>query len=105
MSHALTLKGELTLEVYTENDGAMSFYRRPGFQEISRRPFDQEGFPLRECSIASGLPGWRLVRLKQPPAIHRGRLKVARLLPTPRPTGGQHILRVEAAIRDETDSR
>ena len=35
--------GELTLEVYTDNRQAMAFYKRLGFQEISRRPVDDDG--------------------------------------------------------------
>ncbi len=50
-THALTLKGELTLEVYTENAQAMRFYRRLGFREISRRPFDDDGFPYENVRM------------------------------------------------------
>ncbi len=50
-SHALKLKGELTLEVYTENAQAMSFYQRLGFQEISRRSLDDEGFPYENARL------------------------------------------------------
>lgn len=50
-SHALNLKGELTLEVYTENALAMSFYRGLGFKEISRRSLDDEGFPYENARL------------------------------------------------------
>lgn len=50
-SHALNLKGELTLEVYTENALAMGFYQRLGFKEISRRPLDDEGFPYENARL------------------------------------------------------
>lgn len=43
ISHALNLKGELELEVYTENHSAMAFYIGLGFQELSRRPNDDDG--------------------------------------------------------------
>lgn len=45
-AHALTLKGELELEVYAENRAACAFYRRLGFEEVSRRPEDDEGLPF-----------------------------------------------------------
>ncbi len=51
ISHALKLKGELTLEVYTENTQAVSFYRRIGFQELSRRSVDDEGFPFESARL------------------------------------------------------
>lgn len=43
IAHAVALKGELTLEVYTDNRQAMAFYKRLGFQEISRRDVDDDG--------------------------------------------------------------
>lgn len=46
IAHALGLKGELSLEVYTENLQAMNFYRSLGFEEMSRRPVDDEGQPF-----------------------------------------------------------
>ncbi|NVE00104.1 GNAT family N-acetyltransferase [Massilia sp. BJB1822] len=54
--HALKLKGELELEVYAENRAACAFYRRLGFEEVSRRPEDDEGLPfevilMRLCNI------------------------------------------------------
>ncbi len=44
--HALELKGELELEVYADNRGACAFYRHLGFEEVSRRPEDDEGLPF-----------------------------------------------------------
>ena len=46
VQQALSLKGELSLEVYTANDQAFGFYRSLGFEEISRRPVDDEGLPF-----------------------------------------------------------
>ncbi|MXO66705.1 GNAT family N-acetyltransferase [Altericroceibacterium endophyticum] len=43
IAHSLNLKGELELEVYTDNRQAMSFYTRLGFQELSRRSLDDDG--------------------------------------------------------------
>jgi hypothetical protein len=38
-------------------------------------------------------------------ALHRSHQKAARPHPTPRPTNKQHILRIEAVIRNEPDNR
>ena len=43
VAHALSLKGELELEVYTDNRQAVAFYAGLGFQELSRRPLDDNG--------------------------------------------------------------
>lgn len=51
ISHALTLKGELSLEVYTQNRRAMGFYRSLGFEELSRRPMDDEGYPYENAHL------------------------------------------------------
>lgn len=51
VSQALTLKGELTLEVYTQNVQAMGFYRSLGFQELSRRSADDEGYPYENARL------------------------------------------------------
>lgn len=51
ISHALTLKGELSLEVYTQNLRAMGFYRSLGFEELSRRPMDDEGYPYENAHL------------------------------------------------------
>jgi putative acetyltransferase len=45
------LKGELSLEAYTENVQAMGFYRSLGFQELSRRAIDDEGYPFENARL------------------------------------------------------
>lgn len=49
--HALNLKGELELEVYTDNQQAVAFYTRLGFQELSRRPRDDEGYAFENARL------------------------------------------------------
>lgn len=51
IAHALGLKGELVLEVYTRNQQAMGFYRALGFEELSRRPIDDEGYPFENARL------------------------------------------------------
>lgn len=51
ISHALDLKGELELEVYTDNQQAMAFYARLGFQELSRRLHDDEGHAFQNARL------------------------------------------------------
>ncbi|GAA4216488.1 putative acetyltransferase [Sagittula marina] len=51
IADALARKDELTLEVYTENEQAVRFYRRLGFQEVSRRAVDDSGFPFPNASL------------------------------------------------------
>ena len=51
IAYALDRKGELTLEVYTQNEQAVRFYRSLGFRELSRRPFDDEGFPFENARL------------------------------------------------------
>ncbi len=51
VAHALNLKGELSLEVYTRNRTAMGFYRALGFEELSRRPVDDEGYPFENARL------------------------------------------------------
>lgn len=51
VAHALALKGELELEVYTRNLQAMSFYGRLGFTELSRRGHDDEGLPFENARM------------------------------------------------------
>lgn len=51
VSHALGLKGELSLEAYTENVQAMGFYKAIGFQELSRRSTDDEGYPFENARL------------------------------------------------------
>ncbi|OKO84992.1 GNAT family N-acetyltransferase [Bradyrhizobium sp. AS23.2] len=46
VAHALQLKRELELEVYTANESARSFYERLGFVEVSRTAEDAEGLPF-----------------------------------------------------------
>jgi len=49
--HALEKKGELTLEVYTQNEQAVRFYTGLGFREVSRRPYDDEGMPFENARL------------------------------------------------------
>lgn len=51
IAHALDLKRELLLEVYTENRQAVRFYASLGFQEISRRDVDDFGYPYANARL------------------------------------------------------
>ncbi|WP_116083794.1 GNAT family N-acetyltransferase [Tropicimonas sp. IMCC34011] len=51
IADALTRKGELSLEVYTENERAVRFYRTLGFQEVSRRAVDDFGVPFPNAAL------------------------------------------------------
>lgn len=51
IAHALNLKGELQLEVYTRNTQAVAFYEAIGFQELSRRATDDEGLPFENAQM------------------------------------------------------
>jgi len=51
ITHALKLKGELRLEVYTSNTQAVAFYAAIGFQELSRRATDDEGLPFENAQM------------------------------------------------------
>lgn len=51
IAHALALKGELELEVYTGNAQAFRFYRNLGFIELSRRAEDDEGQPFENAQM------------------------------------------------------
>ncbi len=51
IAHALSLKGKLELEVYTDNRQAMAFYMGLGFQELSRRPRDDEGYAFENARL------------------------------------------------------
>lgn len=51
IDHALALKGELELEVYTENAQAFRFYNSQGFIELSRRAEDDEGLPFENARM------------------------------------------------------
>ncbi|SOC92194.1 Acetyltransferase (GNAT) domain-containing protein [Rhizobium sp. AN5] len=52
IAHALGLKGELSLEVYTANEQAMRFYRSLGFLEVSRRSTDDGGLPFENARLS-----------------------------------------------------
>lgn len=51
IGHDLKLKGELLLEVYTDNAQAVSFYKELGFRELSRRTTDGEGLPFENAKM------------------------------------------------------
>lgn len=51
ISYALERKGELSLEVYTQNEQAFRFYTSLGFREVSRRPYDDEGMPFENARL------------------------------------------------------
>lgn len=51
VAHALALKGELELEVYTGNEQAFRFYEGLGFREQSRRDEDDEGLPFENARM------------------------------------------------------
>ncbi|KUL93973.1 acetyltransferase [Bosea sp. WAO] len=54
VAHALKLKGELMLEVYTDNKQAYAFYEALGFKELSRRAQDDEGLPFENAQMRLG---------------------------------------------------
>lgn len=51
ISYVLERKGELSLEVYTQNEQAVRFYTSLGFREVSRRPYDDEGMPFENARL------------------------------------------------------
>lgn len=51
IADALARKGELSLEVYTENDQAVRFYNRLGFYEVSRRDIDDFGLQFPNATL------------------------------------------------------
>lgn len=51
IADALARKGELSLEVYTENRQAVRFYNRLGFREVARRDIDDFGFPFPNATL------------------------------------------------------
>lgn len=51
IADAMARTGELSLEVYTENEQAVGFYRALGFQEVSRRAVDDFGFPFPNATL------------------------------------------------------
>ena len=46
VEHAAAIKGELEVEVYALNQGALRFYRKLAFAKVGRRPTDDQGRPL-----------------------------------------------------------
>ena len=51
IAYALELKGELSLEVYADNERACRFYEQLGFQEVSRRSEDDNGLPFANIEM------------------------------------------------------
>ncbi|ATQ56918.1 GNAT family N-acetyltransferase [Paracoccus yeei] len=51
IADAFARTGELSLEVYTENEQAVCFYSRIGFREVSRRDIDDSGFPFPNATL------------------------------------------------------
>lgn len=51
IADAFARTGELSLEVYTENEQAVRFYSRIGFREVSRRDIDDSGFPFPNATL------------------------------------------------------
>ena len=51
IAHARTLKGDLTLEVYTDNQKAYGFYQNLGFIEIARRAKDDNDLPFENARM------------------------------------------------------
>ncbi len=54
VTHAMSLKGALELEVYARNQAALGFYRRLGFVETGRRPTDDNGLPFELIALRLG---------------------------------------------------
>lgn len=54
IAHARTIRGELSLEVYNANRGAVRFYRALGFQEVLRKPTDGDGLPFETALLRLG---------------------------------------------------
>lgn len=51
VAHAVQLKQDLELEVYTANQKACDFYLALGFKEVSRRAVDDEGLPFANLTL------------------------------------------------------
>lgn len=51
IAYAFAIKGELSLEVYADNERACHFYKQLGFQEISRRAEDDNGLPFANIEM------------------------------------------------------
>lgn len=49
--HALKLKGDLSLEVYSDNERACRFYSRLGFKITGERAEDDDGLPFRNIRM------------------------------------------------------
>lgn len=58
LDHASERLGELTVEVYEQNESACSFYRSCGFEQVGRKELDDEG---------RALP---LLRMRRAPSTH-----------------------------------
>ena len=46
VEEAAARHGELTVEVYEQNESGIAFYRSCGFEEVGRKDVDDEGRPL-----------------------------------------------------------
>lgn len=51
IAHAMQLREQLHLEVYTANAQACAFYRALGFEEVARRPSDDQGLPFENAQM------------------------------------------------------
>ncbi len=51
IAHGLSIRSELTLDVYARNAATHEFYRKLGFVETSRRDQDAQGLPFEEISM------------------------------------------------------
>lgn len=56
IAHAMSRRDELLLEVYTRNEQAVRFYTALGFQEVSRRSHDDEGYPFENALMRAVSP-------------------------------------------------
>lgn len=56
VSHASARLGKLSVEVYEQNEAAVAFYRRCGFERVGRKESDDEGrpHPLLRLELAPG---------------------------------------------------
>lgn len=59
IAFALEQMGELSLDVYSANEKAFRFYLSLGFEEVSRRPFDDEGLPFELTHLRLTSAGFR----------------------------------------------
>ncbi len=57
MDHALELRKELEVEVFTENAIGRAFYARYGFELIEEKVHDQTGFELMRLRLAANTWG------------------------------------------------